>query len=113
MLELCAKILNAYISPKKEGKRKDGTAWSVEEGHKVQLIWEVPQLGGDVKMVTQDLTLSKEAYALCVGKQGRDIRIPVETYVIEGKLGMKAAEGAVPQFVPRSEASPKSPVPAS
>lgn len=101
MLELNAKILNTFISPAKSGKRKDGSLWTTEQAYKLQLIWEVPQQGGDIKMVTQDLSVSEEAYKACVGQVSRDIRIPVETYVIEGKLGMKAQEGAVPQFVSR------------
>ncbi len=109
MLELNAKILNTFISPAKSGKRKDGTSWNTEQAFKLQLIWEVPQSGGDIKMVTQDLTVSEECYKLCVGQSSRDIRIPVEAYVIEGKLGMKAQEGAVVQFINR----PKSAAPAA
>jgi hypothetical protein len=101
MLELNAKILNTFISPAKSGKRKDGTAWNTDQAFKLQLIWKVPQPGGDIKMVTQDLTVSEECYKLCVGQPSRHIRIPVETYVIEGKLGMKAQEGAVVQFTDR------------
>lgn len=94
MLELRAKLLNTYYKPAVKTDK-----YAYEEAYKLQVIWEVPQQGGDVKMCTQDLSLSEEAYKLCQGRAGQELRIPVEASAKEGKLIMWAVKGAMPQFI--------------
>jgi hypothetical protein len=103
MLELRAKLLNTYYKPAVKNDK-----YTAEESYKLQVIWDVPQQGGDVKMVTQDLTITEEGFKLCTGRMGQELRIPVEVSAKDGKLLMWAPKGVMPQFI-KSAPAPSAP----
>lgn len=86
MIVLRGRLLNIFVTPK--GKNKDGEQYGGDD--KLQILHEVKLKNGEKRMDLIPLTVSDSTP--WKEKVGREIELPVDVYVYQGKAGFRLAD---------------------
>lgn len=112
MLTLEGIIRNVHSQHFKEQKDEfTGEIKKASTTHKVQIEYQMPQPGGDIKIIIDDFNLKCDDNLVAYVEQyrkmiGKTVKVPVALWKIDGKAGLAIPKASLPVLIASRATAP-------